>query len=115
MTRRQCIVHGRIASEHLVQLFDEPDSLGEALAQYLATDGSADRPCSSSYEMQTGALAAPRLETLGCPVRKHCSHARSSLDTTGGSAVDNRRQPAADRYLLLNQPVDGDAHGAVGP
>ena len=35
MTHRERVLRGEVASEHLVQLFDEPDSRVEAAAAFL--------------------------------------------------------------------------------
>jgi hypothetical protein len=68
MTPRERVLHGDVASEHLVQLFDEPDSRVEAAAAFLYRGWLAGAPLLVVARPINWALIEARLEVLGCPV-----------------------------------------------
>jgi hypothetical protein len=57
-----------VASEHLVQLFDEPDSRVEAVAAFLYRGWCAGAPLLVVARPINWALIEARLEAMGCPV-----------------------------------------------
>ena len=68
MTHRERVLRGDIASEHLVQLFDEPDSRVEAVAAFLYRGWLAGAPLLVVARPINWALIEARLEVMGCPV-----------------------------------------------
>jgi len=68
MTHRERVLHGDVASEHLVQLFDEPDSRVEAVAAFLYRGWLAGAPLLVVARPINWALIGARLEVMGCPV-----------------------------------------------
>ena len=68
MTHRERVLRGDVASEHLVQLFDEPDSRVEAVAAFLYRGWLAGAPLLVVARPINWALIEARLEVMGCPV-----------------------------------------------
>jgi hypothetical protein len=68
MTHRERVLRGGMASEHLVQLFDEPDSRVEAVAAFLYRGWLAGAPLLVVARPINWALIEARLEVMGCPV-----------------------------------------------
>jgi hypothetical protein len=68
MTHRERVRRGDGASEHLVQLFDEPDSRVEAVAAFLYRGWLAGAPLLVVARPINWALIEARLEVMGCPV-----------------------------------------------
>jgi hypothetical protein len=68
MTHSKRVLRGDVASEHLVQLFDEPDSRVEAVAAFLYRGWLAGAPLLVVARPINWALIEARLEVMGCPV-----------------------------------------------
>jgi hypothetical protein len=68
MTHRERVLRGDVASEHLVQLFDEPDSRVEGVAAFLYRGWFAGSPMVVVARPINWALIEARLEAMGCPV-----------------------------------------------
>ena len=68
MTHRERVLHGDIASEHLVQLFDESDSRVEGVANFLYRGWQGNGPLLVVARPINWALIQARLEAKGCPV-----------------------------------------------
>lgn len=68
MTHRERVIRGDVASEHLVQLFDEPESRVEGVASFLYRGWRGGAPLLVVARAVNWALISARLESLGCPV-----------------------------------------------
>jgi hypothetical protein len=68
MTHCERVLHGKVASEHLVQLFDEPETRIEAVAQFLFHGWKLGGPLLVVARASNWALISARLEALGCTV-----------------------------------------------
>lgn len=68
MTHRERVLRGDVNSEHLVQLFDEPESRAEAVAAFLYEGWRAGLPLLVVARPGNWALMAAQLELLGCDV-----------------------------------------------
>ena len=67
-SHRERVVHGNIVSEHLVQLFDETESLVASLHAYLLDAWKDGAGLLVVARAPTWALTAAELEASGCPV-----------------------------------------------
>lgn len=68
MNHRERVLHGDVASEHLVQLFGESESRAEAVATFLYQGWRAGAPLLVMARPTNWAMLAKRLEGLGCGV-----------------------------------------------
>ena len=68
MTLRERVLRGDVASEHLVQLFDESESRAEGVAAFLYKAWRAGGPLLVVATPAHWSLISARLEGLGCPV-----------------------------------------------
>lgn len=67
---RERVVRGPIASEHLVQLFDDAESLAETVAEFLYDGWKRDEALLVVAKPANWTRIAPRLDLNGCPVAK---------------------------------------------
>ena len=65
---RERVVRGNVSSEHVVQLFDEPESLVAALSDFLVEGWRRGDTLLVVAKPANWALTAPELEARGCPV-----------------------------------------------
>jgi len=68
VTHREYELHGGFASEHHVQLFDEPDSRVEGVANFLHRGWLSGGPLLVVARPLNWVLIQARLQTKGCPV-----------------------------------------------
>jgi hypothetical protein len=97
VTHRERVLHGDVASEHLVQLFDEPDSRAEAVAGFLYQGWRAGAPLLVVAQPHNLTMIKVRLEAKGCPVAQTIADGRLiALDaaTTLASFLEDRPNPA---------------------
>lgn len=73
---RERVVHGSNVSEHLVQLFDETNSLVLALSQFLHDGWQRGDHLLVVARPANWAATAPQLDALGCPVAKAIASGR---------------------------------------
>jgi hypothetical protein len=105
MTHRERVLHGTVASEHLVQLFDEPETRIEAVAQFLFHGWRAGSPLLVVARAANWAPIAARLEALGCPVAATVAEGRLvALDAATTLASFLRDEPDA---ALFEEHVSG--------
>jgi len=76
VTHRERALRSDVASEHLVQLFDEPDSRVEGVADFLYRGWLAGAPLLVVARPIHWALIQARLEAHGCPVAKTIADGR---------------------------------------
>lgn len=102
MTHREYELHGG-TSEHHVQLFDEPDSRVEGVANFLYRGWLSGGPLLVVARPLHWTLIQARLQTKGCPVAEITAAGRLvALDaaTTLASFLDNSPNPALfDRHV----------------
>ena len=67
---RERVVRGQVSSEHLVQLFDDAESLAETVAEFLYGGWQSDEALLVVAKPANWARIAPRLDLNGCPVAK---------------------------------------------
>ena len=65
---RECVVRGNVASEHVVQLFDETESLVASVAAYLLDGWKRGDNLLIVARPAHWALTSAELEASGCPV-----------------------------------------------
>ena len=68
MIHRERVLRGDVASEHLVQLFDEAESRVEGVASFLHRGWRAGAPLLVVARPINWTLISARLQALGCPV-----------------------------------------------
>lgn len=66
--RHERVVRGQVSSEHLVHLFDEPESLVAAVADFLLEGWSRSDNLLVVARAANWALTAAELQARGCPV-----------------------------------------------
>ncbi len=66
--RRERVFKGPVVSEHLLQLFDDGESLAEGVADFLFEGWSLGQTLLVAARPQAWALTAERLTSLGCNV-----------------------------------------------
>ena len=96
MTHREYELHG-FASEHHVQLFDEPDSRVEGVANFLHRGWLSGGPLLVVARPLNWALIQARLQSKGCPVATILAEGRLvALDaaTTLASFLEDSPNPA---------------------
>jgi hypothetical protein len=102
VTHREYELHGG-TSEHHVQLFDEPDSRVEGVANFLYRGWLSGGPLLVVARPLHWTLIQARLQTKGCPVAEITAAGRLvALDaaTTLASFLDNSPNPALfDRHV----------------
>jgi hypothetical protein len=95
---RERVVKGEIASEHLVQLFDEAQSRATAVSKFLYTGWKAGASLMIVSRPSQWLSISKRLEARGCPVTKAIAEGRLSVldaETTLASfMVDGRPDEA---------------------
>lgn len=100
MTRRERTVRGQVSTEHLVQLFDDTDSLAETVAAFLYEGWKRDETLLVVARPENWAVVARRLAANGCPV-KEASAARRLIvldaATTLAAFLRNGR-PVPERF-----------------
>ncbi len=69
MTVRECVVHGDIASEHIVQFFDSDESRAECVAEFIADGFRAGEPTVVVARPQNWTNVFEQLESRGIPVK----------------------------------------------
>ena len=69
MTVRECVVHGAIVSEHIVQFFDSDESRAECVAQFLADGIRLGEPAIVVAKPSNWAAVSEQLENLKVPVQ----------------------------------------------
>jgi hypothetical protein len=97
---RERVVHGTNVSEHLVQLFDESNSLAAALSEFLYDGWKRGDHLLVVARPANWALTTPHLEALGCPVADTIASGRLVvLDaaTTMATFMDHDH-PDADKF-----------------
>ena len=97
MTHREYELHGGIASEHHLQLFDEPESRVEGVANFLYGGWLGGGPLLVVARPINWALIQARLEAMGCPVAALIAEGRLvALDaaTTLASFLEDSPNPA---------------------
>ena len=103
MNHRERVLHGDVASEHLVQLFDEPESRMEGVANFLHRGWLGGAPLLVVARPINWAMIQARLEVLGCPVADTIADGRLVvLDaaTTLAHVLDHMPNPALfDEYV----------------
>ena len=67
-SHRERVLRGAVSSEHLVQLFDEPDSLALSVAGFLHEAWQREDTLLVIARPANWALTVPVLEARGCPV-----------------------------------------------
>lgn len=70
MTVRECIVRGRVASEHTVQFFDSDESRAECVAAFLAEGYNLGEPAIIVAKPSNWVGITAQLESLGVPVEQ---------------------------------------------
>jgi MEDS: MEthanogen/methylotroph, DcmR Sensory domain len=96
VTHREYELHGGIASEHCVQLFDEPDSRVEGVTNFLYRGWLSGGPLLVVARPINWALIQARLQAKGCPVADIIAEGRLvALDaaTTLASFLENSPNP----------------------
>lgn len=73
---REHVFRGEVRSEHLVQLFDEPESLVGALADFLEDGWKRGDTLLVVSRPASWALTTPELEARGCPVSQMIADGR---------------------------------------
>ena len=100
MTHREHVFKGEIASEHLVQLFDEPESRAEGVAEFLYTGWQSASTLLVVARPSHWAFIATRLEARGCPVAQTIADGRlivlDAATTLASCMVDG--QPDSVRF-----------------
>jgi hypothetical protein len=97
VTHREYELHGGFASEHHVQLFDEPDSRVEGVANFLFRGWLGGGPLLVVARPLNWALIQARLQAKGCPVAAIIAEGRLvALDaaTTLASFLEDSPNPA---------------------
>jgi len=97
MTHREPVLRGDRASEHLVQLFDEPESRAEGVANFLFNGWLDGAPLLVVARPANWALIKGRLDAKGCPVADTIAEGRLvALDaaTTLASFHNHTPHPA---------------------
>jgi hypothetical protein len=97
VTHREYELHGGFASEHHVQLFDEPDSRVEGVANFLYRGWLSGGPLLVVARPLNWALIQARLQSKGCPVAAIIAEGRLvALDaaTTLASFLEDNPNPA---------------------
>ena len=73
---RERVVRGDVSSEHLVQLFDEPESLVASVAAFMVDGWKRGDSMLVVSRPANWALTAPELEARGCPVAETIASGR---------------------------------------
>ena len=97
---RERVFKGEVASEHLVQLFDDGESLAEAVAAFLFEGWAAGQTLLVAARPHTWAATSQRLVGLGCNVQDTIGSGRLVvLDAAGTLASFTQNgSPRADRF-----------------
>jgi hypothetical protein len=96
VTHREYELHGGIAGEHQIQLFDEPDSRVEGVANFLYRAWQGGGPLLVVARPINWALIEARLQAKGCPVAAIIAEGRLvALDaaTTLASFLEDSPNP----------------------
>ena len=102
---REHVFHGEIRSEHLVQLFDEPESLVSALADFVEEGWRRGDALLIAARPASWALTTPELEIRGCPV--------SDLIASGRLVVLDAATTLAT-FLVNGDPDEDKFEASVG-
>lgn len=98
MTHRERVLRGSVVSEHLVQLYDEPESRASGVATYLYQAWRAGSPMLVVSRPANWTMISVQLEGLGCPVAATIAEERLVVldaETTLASFLrDGRPDPA---------------------
>ena len=65
---RERVIHGDVVSEHLVQLFDEPESLVAGVSAFLFEAWNRGEHLLVVARAPNWAMIAPELQARGCPI-----------------------------------------------
>lgn len=69
MTVRECVIHGQVSSEHVVQFFDSDESRVQCVAAFLAEGYRAGEPLLMVARPANSTSIMDELERLGVPVK----------------------------------------------
>src|SRR5215208_43611 len=101
---RERVVRGNIVSEHLVQLFDETESLVASLSAYLLEAWKAGDTLLVVARAANWALTAVELEARGCPVPKLIADGKlvvfDAATTMAGFIVNGEPNPEKFRATV---------------
>jgi len=104
-SRRECVVRGNVASEHVVQLFDAPESLIGSVAAYLIDGWKRGDNLLIVARPAHWALTSAELETRGCPVVEYIASGKLvALDAATTMAT----------FMVSGDPDHDKFHASVG-
>jgi MEDS: MEthanogen/methylotroph, DcmR Sensory domain len=123
--QRECVVRGHVTSEHLVQLFDDTESLAETVADFLFAGWVKGQTLLVVARPHGWAATLKQLLTLGCNVEEATATGRLlALDAaTTLAGFSQNGLPRADlyqeqvgtlvRHLVANNPAGLRIYGEM--
>jgi len=98
VTHRERVLRGDVVSEHLVQLYDEPESRSLGVATYLYQAWRSGAPMLVVARPANWTMISVQLEVLGCPVAATIAEGRlvvlDAETTLAGFMRDGQPDPA---------------------
>ncbi len=101
MSYRERIVHGNVTTEHVVQLFDTPDSLANVVSAFLNEGWQRGDHLLVVAKPAHWAKTSDRLERRGCPVAQATKEGRLSMLDAATTLARVTRFGVVDRQLFV--------------
>jgi hypothetical protein len=116
MPVRECVVRGRIASEHIVQFFDSDESRAECVAGFLAEGYRKGQSAIVVAKPANWSSAFEQLEGLGIPVQRAIDEGTIIVKDAGDTLRRLSRNSSPDRAAfdeVVGKAVAGLARRGV--